>query len=451
MVTRQPSSAGESVSSLRQTDLLRFWLPLWASWLLMTGEGPFLTAVVNRLPGEVVMLAALGIVISLAVTIESPIINLLATTTALVRDHDSYLLLRRFTIHWMFTLTGVGILLAFTPLFDLVVRDLLATPEEIARWVQPGLQMLVLWSPAIAWRRFLQGVMIHFQETDRIAWGTVLRLVISVSTALSLVQFSSLSGIHIAASAMLTGTFAEAFFITWAVRRVLAEHLAPGIAAAERAEDEDQPLTYRRLASFHLPLAATGVLTLMTQPMVAFTLARLDRPTQTLAAWPLIFWVTLVARSVALSLPEVVIAKLNLGKQALPALRRFTITLALLVLAAMALLILTPLLTWYLARIQDTTPELAVLAREGLLLLVPMPALAVLAHGVQGVLIQRRATRTVNLAMVGMLITQALVLGVGLRFSWPGLTTAALALDVSMLFMLIFLLVRMRREMIHER
>ncbi len=44
-------------------------------------EGPLVSAAINRLPDEVVMLAAFGIVISLAVLIESPIINLLATRT----------------------------------------------------------------------------------------------------------------------------------------------------------------------------------------------------------------------------------------------------------------------------------------------------------------------------------------------------------------------------------
>ena len=103
---------------MRQRDIFLFWLPLFASWLLMTAEGPTITAVINRLPNEVIMLAAAGIVISLSVTIESPIMNMLATSTALVKDRQSYLLVRRFTIHWMVLLTAVSLLIAFTPLFN---------------------------------------------------------------------------------------------------------------------------------------------------------------------------------------------------------------------------------------------------------------------------------------------------------------------------------------------
>ena len=143
---------------MKQREIFWFWLPLFASWLLMTAEGPIVSAAINRLPNEVIMLAAQGIVVSLSVTIESPIINILATSTALVKDRASYMLMRRFTIHWMILLTAVSIAIAFTPLFDLVVRTWLGTPDAVAEWVQPGMQIMIFWSAAIAWRRFLQDV-----------------------------------------------------------------------------------------------------------------------------------------------------------------------------------------------------------------------------------------------------------------------------------------------------
>ena len=136
---------------MRQRDIFLFWLPLFASWLLMTAEGPTITAVINRLPNEVIMLAAAGIVISLSVTIESPIMNMLATSTALVKDRQSYLLVRRFTIHWMVLLTAVSLLIAFTPLFNVIVTGWLDVPLDVAVWVRPGLKIMSLWSASIGW------------------------------------------------------------------------------------------------------------------------------------------------------------------------------------------------------------------------------------------------------------------------------------------------------------
>jgi progressive ankylosis protein len=110
-----------TIGAMRQRDIFVFWLPLFASWLLMTAEGPIVSAAINRLPDEVIMLAAQGIVVSLAITIESPIINLLATATALVRDDQSFRVVRRFTDSLGHCLTVVSVAVAFTPLFDVVV------------------------------------------------------------------------------------------------------------------------------------------------------------------------------------------------------------------------------------------------------------------------------------------------------------------------------------------
>jgi glycolate oxidase len=68
---------------MSQKKIFLFWLPLFASWLLMTAEAPIIHTAITRLPQPIISLAAFGIVMSLSVTIESPIIMLLATSTAL--------------------------------------------------------------------------------------------------------------------------------------------------------------------------------------------------------------------------------------------------------------------------------------------------------------------------------------------------------------------------------
>ena len=260
--------------SMRQIDIFRFWLPLFASWLLMLSEGPLIAAAVNRLADEVVMLAAFGIVISLAVLIESPIINLLATATALVHDRESYLQVRRFTVHWMVLLTIVQFLLAFTPLFDLLVVRFLAVPEEVARWVRPGMQILVPWSAAIAWRRFLQGVLIHFNQTRLVGWGTAVRLVTVVGMALAFVAWGRWPGIYLASIALMCAVLTEALYATLAVRPTVRRLMAAEPSRDPPATEAHPPLTYRALLSFHLPLAGSAVLTLLAQPLVNFCLAR---------------------------------------------------------------------------------------------------------------------------------------------------------------------------------
>ena len=434
------SSFVDNPSRMQQRTILWFWLPLFASWLLMTAEGPIVSAAINRLPDEVIMLAAQGIVVSLAVTIESPVMNLLATATALVRDRQSYLQVRRFTLHLAILLTIISALFAFTPLFDLVVIHWMDTPLAVAVWVQPGLQIMTLWSAAIAWRRFLQGVLIHFGYTKFVAWGTVARLLSSGGTAIGLAVWTSLSGVIIGALALMAGVIVEALIITVAVAPLHRNELAERSAG----DESHRPLTYRKLFWFHLPLAGTSVLTLLAHPLVTFSLARLDNPTRSLAAWPLVFQLILMARAGAMALPEAVIA-LTQRPESFRPIRRFSLTLAAISAGGMILLVFTPLLPFYLDGIQDAEPSVASLAAYGTRLFLVFPALFVMVSWLRGLLIGRHSTKAVNVGMAINLVITAVILGVGVGLRYHGLTTAAVALNVAIAIELLYLLWRTQR------
>lgn len=72
--------------TLKLSRVYTTWLPLMASWMLMSVELPFINAIVARLANQEINLAAYGgIIYPLALIIEAPIINLLAASTALSR------------------------------------------------------------------------------------------------------------------------------------------------------------------------------------------------------------------------------------------------------------------------------------------------------------------------------------------------------------------------------
>src|SRR5690606_20274728 len=114
----------------------RSYRPLAASWLLMAAELPLMTAVVGQLPDKTVHLAAFGsIVFPLSLVVEGPVIMLLAASTALCTDGQSYRLVRRFAHAAGAVLTLVHVAVAFTPLYDVVAGGLLHAPPET---LEPG-------------------------------------------------------------------------------------------------------------------------------------------------------------------------------------------------------------------------------------------------------------------------------------------------------------------------
>src|SRR5690348_2946049 len=113
---------------MRIREIFHLWLPLAVSFELMMLEGPAVQGAMGRLPGAPLNLAAWGLTMSLSLLVESPIIMLLATAIALVKDSDTFHALRRFTLCVIGFCTALTFLVAFTPIFDVIAAHLMGQP-----------------------------------------------------------------------------------------------------------------------------------------------------------------------------------------------------------------------------------------------------------------------------------------------------------------------------------
>lgn len=415
-----------------QRRIFLFWLPLAASWLLMGLEGPVLQAVIARLGDIQTQLAAFGIVSSLEIAIESPVIMLLATSTALATSGRNYRVLRRF-VFWLNTLvTIVAILVAFTPLFDVIVRRIMGIPGPIADAAQPGLMIMVGWSAAIGFRRFVQGVLIRHGQTRWVGYGTMARLFSSAGTGIVLAVLTSLPGVFIASIALMAGVVTEALFVAVVARPTIRR------AFEKPASSSADAINFTDVLKFHTPLAATSLLTLLAQPLVGAGLARMPHPRETLAAWPVIWGILFIFRSAAFALPEAVIALVS-DRLRRESVRRFCRTVGVASSAAMLCLAATPLVNLYLRHLAGIPDLLARLITPGLLLFVPMPFINSIHSWYRGLLMSARKTGVIYWGMgINLTLTGALIFaGVLMRF--PGIEVAVLSLDVALLVELFYL------------
>ena len=117
---------------LSQRSILLFWAPLAATWLMMAVEGPFLAAVIARLPEAKINLAAYGVAFAIAMLVESPVVMLMTASTALAEDAHSFRRLRRFAMALNAATTGVLFLVLLPPVYDLISLQVLALPVEVA-------------------------------------------------------------------------------------------------------------------------------------------------------------------------------------------------------------------------------------------------------------------------------------------------------------------------------
>ncbi|MCY3707823.1 MAG: hypothetical protein OXG26_02935 [Caldilineaceae bacterium] len=372
---------------------------------MITVEQPILAAVVARSIDPKVQLAAWGLAFSLVLVLSAPSISTLAASTALSRDKASYRQGRRYVIWLSVGLTAVHLLLAFTPVFDLVVLGLISAPAELAEPVRSGVRIMLPFVPSLAIRRFQYGVLIRCDQTRAVSLGTVMRLILEVVLAVGLFGLLNWDGVIVASTAISTGVVFEAVYATLRVRPVVRKNLLSAIPG-------DPPLTWRRFLRFYLPLVLTTFMQILLQPLVSASLSRMPDSLSSLAFWPVLYGVLLMTNSAAYAFVESVIVLLD-RPGSIELLRRFTWRLGLSLAAVPLALATTPLGDLWFNRVAALPPELLHQARLSLWLVIPLPALTALSSLFQGTLINSQRTRRITEADALALATVTALLALG--------------------------------------
>jgi progressive ankylosis protein len=344
--------------------VILFWLPLAATWLMMAVEGPYIAAIVARMPAAAHSLAAYGVATALAWLIESPIMMLLSASTALVHGRASYLALRRFAFALNGLVTAGMLVLAIPPVFRFVGETLIGLPPEISRLAHLSTTIMIPWPAAIGYRRFYQGILVKHHLTRRVAYGTVLRLGTMSVTAVLLVWGTALSGAAVGAIALLSGVLLEAAASRWMAHAVVADLMTRG-----EEPETGSLLTMRDVARFYFPLALTSMLAMALGPLVTFGLGRGRAPIESLAVWPVVQGMGFIFRSGGVAFQEVAIALR--GQEV----RRTGLFLGVLASLGLALVAFTPLEDVWLRRVTGLSAELASFAVVPIRILVLLPFL----------------------------------------------------------------------------
>ncbi len=391
---------------LTSRRIFNTWWPLAASWLLMGIELPLISAVIARLENPEISLAAYGgIIFPLALIIESPIIMLLAASTALSKDWASFIKIRRFMMITSAILTFIHLLIVFTPLYYVIVETLFGAPQEIIEPARVGLLIMLPWTWSIAYRRFHQGMLIRFGHSKSVSTGTLIRLSADILVLGIGYAIHDISGVIVASSAVATSVLCEAIYVGIISRPVIKYELKPTTPISPA-------LTWRAFFAFYLPLVLTSLLSLLVQPIGAAALSRMPNPIESLATWAVVSGLVFMFRSAGIAFNEVVVALLD-EFQAAAILWKFAGKLILITSGIWLLIMATPISSIWFQTISALPINLAELAQIGIWITLPMPALAVLQSWYQGALLHSHKTRGITEAVVLYLFVNIATLTLG--------------------------------------
>ena len=413
------SSGSVKQTTLTPAYIFRFWLPLAATWFMMSVEGPFLAAVIARLADPKFNLAAYGVAFSFALIVEAPIIMIMSASTALVRDKQTYYKLRNFTFFLNAVIT-LGMLIGLIPaVFTFVAEGLIDLPHDVARLTYGASILLLPWPGAIGFRRFYQGLLISGNRTRRVAYGTMIRLGTMAATGITLYHSGSIPGAWVGAAALSAGVTLEAI-----ATRIMAHQT---IGKLCRHTEPGGGLSYRYISHFYWPLALTSILSLGVQPLVTFFMGHSRYPVESLAVLPVVNSLVFIFRSMGLSFQEVGIALMGKNGEGYPAIRHFALLLASSVVVGLGIVALTPISGIWFQTVSGLSSQLTGFAILPAMILVPMPGLSVIISFQRALLVHGKQTVHISWATAIEVLGIIITLWLGTRyFHLVGATAAAL-------------------------
>ena len=419
---------------LAYRSIFFFWLPLASTWLMMAAEGPYLAAVIARLPDPIPNLAAFGVAFAFAIIIESPVIMLMSASTALVEDGPSYRALRRFALWLTGIVTAGQLIVLLPPVFDPITRAL-ALPDDVARLTHGGLLILLPWPAAIAYRRFRQGLLISNHQTRRVAYGTLIRLVAMSVTGFAAFHYTSLPGAYVGSLALSVAVVTEA-----AACRVMTHRLVPEMLARPRGAERLAELSMSAIGRFYTPLALTTLMALSIQPLVTFFMGQARFPLESLAVLPVVHGLTFIFRAMGLSYLEVAIALLDRRRENFARLRNFAACLAVVACGGLSAIAFTPLADVWFHTVSGLSLTLTAFALLPTRILAPFPIFSVALHTQRALLVHAHRTRPITMATIAEVIVVATVLALTIhRFDFIGAVAASTAILTGRLVAILWL------------
>lgn len=406
---------------LTQKSILAFWIPLAATWLMMSIEGPYLSALIARLAEPKFNLAAYGIAFSFALIIEAPVIMMMSASTALVKDYQSFRQLRKFNYILSLSLTAAMIIFGLPSIFYFITEDLIGLPREVSYLTHLAVMILIPWPGAIGYRRFYQGILIRNNLTRLVAYGTIIRLVSMSITAFILYRFTGVPGVVVGATALSTAVICEAIASKLMVNKFLAK-------LKIQTSDSNNNLTMNEIIKFYYPLALTSLLTLGIQPFVTFFIGQSKMPLESFAVLPVVTSFVFIFRGLGLSFQEVVIALIGNNMAGFKQLKRFAVKLALFVAGTLMLIAFTPLAEIWFKDVSGLSESLSDFAKLPLMIMSFFPALTVVISFQRAVLVKADETKQITYGTAIEFVGIIIVVAVCIKFlSLVGAVAATIA------------------------
>lgn len=244
---------------LRQREIAAFFFPLLLNVQLMSVSHTVINGALARLEDFVTALAGMSVAMVVHLFVASPSYQNHTVTIAMVRGRDSFrsvLIFVGLVASYVALMLG---LIAFTPLGDLVLHQLLGAPAEVATAAREALHLLFLLPFFTGLRGFFQGLVIQSRRTTLVSAATGVRVVALFGFLAAGARW--FSGAQLGAFALVSCVITETFVMGFFAWRV---HLPLTNSNEEKTTGEILryafPLAYSSCLQQTIPLLINAIL-----------------------------------------------------------------------------------------------------------------------------------------------------------------------------------------------
>ncbi len=205
-VTRRLPEGNEEELTTRKIS--KFYVPLASTDLMRVLSRPVTTAGIARAAFPSVSLSAWPVANGLSQLLSSGVMAFQEMVVALSGSQVSYRRISQFVILIGLGCTGLVALVAFTPLADGYLTDVVRLPADLIPPTESGLRVLVLLPVLLAVRNLFRGTLIRTRHTQHVQHAMAVNLATLV-VVLTVGAWQRLPGVLLAASATLVAQAVE--------------------------------------------------------------------------------------------------------------------------------------------------------------------------------------------------------------------------------------------------
>lgn len=325
-------------------ELLRFFVPLAITWMLMMFTHNIISGGLSRTLNPTVSTAAYAVALSLAAIAEAPLVMMRQVTLAFVQSEQTFSAVGKVLLCTLGFFMAVVVSIGYIPAIGrFVFQGLLGVSDSLLAPTILAFRVTMFMPVTSGLRCIYQGVIMVRRRTTYISTGMFIRVGFMVFLIFGFTRYRWVTGPLVGALTLVGGIAVEGIMAFFFGRRIIP-----------RGEAQ---VDLRTVWRFYLPLVASSLMVSMGRPFINAGLARLPDATVALAAYSVassFAWV-IIAPSQNVHQVAMVFGRNPLDR---PLVRKFAVAFALFSATLLAAISFSPVGPWILQNLISVPPEI---------------------------------------------------------------------------------------------